>query len=99
MNDGIRAALAEKIRNLTDESGNHPAVIIGTLSNSPSPHEDRICVSTDDGCLFADLFGHYRGGRPWIHPVLESFAEMAGTKTRKFHWEWANAGGIELCED
>jgi hypothetical protein len=46
-------------------------------------------VSAEDGGYFADYYGEYRGGYPWIDPRLESAATKAG-----FYWEWENPGCI-----
>lgn len=40
-----------------------------------------------------DYYGEFRGGYPWIHPELESWAAKNG-----FFWEWENPGTICLCE-
>lgn len=48
-------------------------------------------VSAEDGLGFADYYGEYRGGYPWIAPALESFATARG-----LIWEWINPGAIGL---
>jgi hypothetical protein len=47
----------------------------------------QIMLSTEESesYLFADYYGDYRGGYPWIHPALEAWA-----KARGFYWEWVN---------
>lgn len=48
-------------------------------------------LSTEDGKLFADFYGEYRGGYDWIDPRLVKWA----TKKRAY-WEWQNAGCVAL---
>ncbi len=43
--------------------------------------------------LFADYYGDYRGGCPWIHPALEAWAKAQG-----FYWEWVNPGVVALAK-
>lgn len=48
-----------------------------------------VIVSAEDGAYFADYYGEYRGGYPWIHPDLEKFA-----KDHDLMIEWQNPGAI-----
>ena len=57
------------------------------------PRERTVSVSAEDGKGFADFFGEFRGGYPWIHPDLEAFA-----KEHKCHWEWDDPGSISIWE-
>ncbi len=50
-------------------------------------------VSAEDGRGYADYYGEYRGGYPWIEPKLEQFAAAHG-----LFWEWQNPGCIGLYE-
>jgi len=54
--------------------------------------DNRLFVSAEDGGFFADYFGEFRGGYPWVHPKLESIANEFGG-----YWEWENPGCISLC--
>lgn len=58
-----------------------------------------VLVSAEDGKSFADFYGEFRGGYPWIHPSLEKWANDMGQEMgRKFYWDWENAGCLILCE-
>lgn len=46
-----------------------------------------ICDEHGDGLI--DYYGDYRGGYPYVHPVLEQWAEDAGG-----YWEWEHPGAI-----
>ena len=46
-------------------------------------------VSTEDGNHFADYYGEYRGGAPWIDSRIEAAARDHG-----YFWEWQNAACI-----
>jgi len=67
-----------------DEIKVHPTVI---------ERDNRVLVSAEDGHYFADYYGEYRGGYPWIHEDLEAFA-----KEHKCFWEWENPGCVGLYE-
>jgi len=67
-----------------DEVMVHPTVIL---------RDNLVIVSAEDGHYFADYYGEFRGGYPWIHEVLEAFA-----KEHKCFWEWENAACICLFE-
>ncbi len=66
------------------------------VKKSPTTIErdGRIIVSAEDGCLFADYHGEFRGGYPWIHPELVQLAKDNGG-----YWEWENPGCICFCEN
>lgn len=53
----------------------------------------KLMVSAEDGGFFADYYGEYNRGCPWIHEELEAFA----TKHKCF-WEWRDPGTIVLYE-
>lgn len=55
--------------------------------------DSRVYVSAEDGNIFADYYGEFRGGFPWISPLLEKWAKEKG-----MHWEWENPGCIGLYE-
>ena len=63
------------------------------LSPSVFVREGQIFVSAEDGRGFADYYGEFRGGYPYIHESLTEFAE-----TRGMYWEWQNPGCIVLVE-
>lgn len=75
-----RALSAIKI--VQNENGESPTVFT---------RENSIFVSAEDGKGFADYYGEFRGGYPWIHPNLERAA-----KNLKGYWEWQNPGCICL---
>jgi len=52
-----------------------------------------IVLSAEDenSYLFADYYGEFRGGYPWVNPALESWARERG-----FYWEWQNPGALSL---
>jgi hypothetical protein len=52
-----------------------------------------ICVSAEHGDDAADYYGEFRGGYPWINPILEKIASDNGC-----FWEWMNPGAIALYE-
>jgi len=56
--------------------------------------EGKVFVSAEDGCFFADYYGEFRGGYPWIDPKLEELA-----KEFKGYWEWENPGCIFFVEN
>ncbi len=64
-----------------DGSDGAPTVIITSSG--------RLMVSAEDGRGFADYYGEFRGGYPWIAPELEQWA-----KTNGGYFEWQNAGTI-----
>jgi len=49
-------------------------------------------VSAEDGQGFADYYGQFTGGYPYIDERLEKFAEKHGC-----YWEWQDAGCIVLA--
>lgn len=50
--------------------------------------------STEYGLPLADYYGEFRGGYPWIDPLLVDAAEALGG-----YWEWINPGVIALAID
>jgi hypothetical protein len=50
------------------------------------------CTS-ENGHDVLDYYGEYRGGYPWVNPVLEKEAKKKG-----FFWEWQHPGAIVLTE-
>lgn len=50
-----------------------------------------IYVSAEDGNYFADYYGEFNNGYPYIDPRLEKIADKYG-----MIWEWQNAGEIIL---
>lgn len=83
------------------QSNNIPLIsslreIKDSFNRSPTVFENDksvIHVSAEDGGNFADYYGEYRGGFPWIHPLLIEWA-----KKRNMYWEWENPGCIGLYE-
>jgi hypothetical protein len=58
-------------------------------------NEDNVLtVSAEEGDGFADYYGEFRGGDPYIDPALEKWAEKRG-----HFWEWLNPGAIALYEN
>lgn len=53
-----------------------------------------ILVTSEDGHGFIDYYGEFRGGYPYIHKDLETWAETNG-----FYWEWEHPGAIALVHD
>lgn len=51
--------------------------------------DGQLYVSAEDGPNFADYYGEYRGGCPWIAPELDAWAAR-----KHGYWEWANPGAI-----
>ena len=50
-------------------------------------------VSGEEGDDACDYYGEYRGGFPFINPILEKFAADNGC-----YFEFENAGCLVLCE-
>lgn len=42
---------------------------------------------------FADYYGEFRGGYPWVNPKLETWA-----KDRGYFWEWMSPGALALVK-
>lgn len=55
--------------------------------------DGRLHISGEDGYMFVDYYGEFRGGYPWIDPRLEEIA-----KANKCYWEWDNPGSICLVD-
>lgn len=51
--------------------------------------DGQLYVSAEDGPNFADYYGEYRGGYPWIAPELDAWAAR-----KHGYWEWDNPGAI-----
>lgn len=56
---------------------------------------DGIIVSAEDeqSYLFADYYGEYHGGLPYVNPDLE-----AGLAKLGMFLEWENPGALRVCE-
>ena len=52
-----------------------------------------LILSAEDGGYFADYYGEFRGGYPWIDPRLIEWAEKKGLM-----WEWRDPGSVGLWE-
>lgn len=52
-----------------------------------------LCLSAEDGGYFADYYGEYRGGYPWVDVRLEEWAAARGLV-----WEWRDPGTVRLVE-
>lgn len=52
-----------------------------------------LIISAEDGGLFADYYGEYRGGDQWINPSLEKAVRDAGC-----HLEWENPGCLYISQ-
>jgi len=50
-------------------------------------------ISGEDGYMFVDYYGEFRGGYPWIDPRLEEIA-----KAHHCYFEWDNPGSICLVD-
>jgi hypothetical protein len=73
---------------------NYETIQIGPSTFIRAGHySECLFVSAEDGKGFADFYGEYRGGFPWVHPKLEEFAKVNGG-----YWEWENPGCIVFCE-
>jgi hypothetical protein len=66
-----------------------------TLVGEDSAGRKQIVLSAEDknSFYFADYYGEFRGGCPWIHPALETWAKDHG-----FYWEWVNPGAVALVK-
>lgn len=56
--------------------------------------DGRILVNGEheNGYLFIDYYGEFRGGYPWVCPELEAFA-----KKHDAYWEWEHPGAVALA--
>lgn len=75
----------DQLKKLTDEEGRHPTLF---------RRDGKIILSAEDGGYFADYYGEYRLGYPWVHPKIEKWA-----KDRGLFWEWENPGCLALYWD
>lgn len=55
--------------------------------------DGQLKCTSENGHDTCDYYGEYRGGYPWVNPVLEKLADELG-----FFWEWDNAACISLCK-
>ena len=53
--------------------------------------EGYLYCTSEDGHDVCDYYGEFRGGYPWINPILEKIADKNG-----YYWEWKNPGCIFL---
>jgi hypothetical protein len=91
----MKQTLSESLQLLTTK-GLGPAPTYADIDVHPTVFErdGRLIVSAEDGLPWADYYGEFRGGYPWINPVLEAWAEEKGG-----FWEWENPGCIYFCEN
>ncbi len=69
-------------------------VLVQDVEPTARVNEDgHLEISAEDGKDLADYYGEFRGGYPWIHPRLETWAKRLG-----FHWEWQHPGAIVLTD-
>lgn len=74
-------------------TGKHePATLMPTLYLDRD-HSNQVVLSAEDGGHFADYYGEFRGGYPWIDPRVEEAAEKLG-----LYWEWENAAALIAYE-
>lgn len=66
----------------------HPTVMINVDCGAIAT------VIAEDGKGLVDYYGEFRGGYPYIHPALETFAA-----SHNCAWEWVNPGSIGLYHD
>jgi hypothetical protein len=69
--------------------GRSPTVFVGG-----GPDDPDLILSAEDGGYFADYYGEYRGGYPWIDPRVEQWAVDNG-----MHLEWQNPGAVGIWYD
>jgi hypothetical protein len=57
--------------------------------------DGKIYLSTEreNSYLFADYYGEYRGGYPWVSEFAENYAKSLGG-----YWEWENPGCLVLIK-
>lgn len=77
-----------------DGLGPHPKYDTVKVNPTVIERDGRLLVSGEDGQPWADYYGEYRGGYPWINPVLEQWAKRHGC-----YWEWENPGAIMLVKE
>ena len=58
-------------------------------------NDDGVFVSAEheNSYMFADYYGEFRGGYPWVNPDLENGLAALG-----WFLEWNNPGCLTLCE-
>lgn len=68
------------------------AVVMPTLCLDRD-HTNQVVLSAEEGDGFADYYGEFRDGCPWIDPRIEEAADELG-----LYWEWENAGALIAYE-
>lgn len=53
--------------------------------------EGNICCTNNRGHDTFDYYGEYRGGYPWVNPILEKIANE-----KNLYWEWQDPSCIIL---
>lgn len=56
--------------------------------------DDRLFISGEEGDNACDYYGEFRGGFPYINPVLEAFAAKNGG-----YFDWENPACIVFCKN
>lgn len=52
-----------------------------------------LSAENETSFYFADYYGEFRDGYPWVNPALEAWA-----KDRGYFWEWMNPGALALVK-
>lgn len=55
---------------------------------------DRLFISGENGDNACDYYGEFRGGYPYINPILEEFAAKNGG-----YFDWENPACIVFCKN
>jgi len=100
MNKRQQLQLVKALSKVTSEGEKHnpetgkyePATVMPTLYLDRD-HANQVTLSAEDGHGFADYYGEFRGGYPYIDPRIEEAAEKLG-----LYWEWENAGCLNAYE-
>jgi len=88
--------LDKLIKSMPKEKDIYGNVIAPTVFIGENDHgKKRIMLSAEeaDSYYFADYYGEFRGGYPWVNPALEQWA-----KDRGLYWEWQNPAVLGLYE-
>lgn len=82
---------ANKLDNLKESISYISITGLGGRIHLPNTFErdGQLFVSAEDGGIFADYYGEFTDGYPWIDKKLEDAAKKHG-----FFWEWENPGCI-----
>lgn len=56
--------------------------------------DDRLFISGENGDNACDYYGEFRGGFPYINPILEDFAAKNGG-----YFDWENPACIVFCKN